>query len=1000
MQEKRYWQTLEDYNNVSSEAKEFNEELPVVDSITESISTESTGRRDFLKQLGFSIGAATIAASCEMPIKKSIPYVFKPEEVTPGVANYYASAYTYAGEYVPVLVKTREGRPIKLEGNKNSVVSKGGTTAQAQASVVSLYDNARFKSPFINKKAASWKEVDAAIAEQLPLGKVAIVSSSIISPSTQSAINEFKAKFNAAHIIHDAISYSGLVEATEQCLGSRGVPNYQFGMADLIVSVGADFAASWINPTEYAADYSVRRKVNKNSVDMSRHIHIESIPSATSATSDKRYAVSPSQEAMAIVDLYTILSGGGKSSIPGVNETANELIAAKSRGLKSLVVCGVNDVNIQTLTLAINQLLGNIGTTINGVANYKRGVDKEMEALMAEMNNGDIKSLIFIETNPVYSYKGFDAAIKKVKNTIFTGTKNNETADVCRFICPSHHALESWNDAEPKPGIYATCQPTIAPLFDTRQYQETLLSWAGNSTNFYDYIKNYVKANKSGFAGEYGSFDSFWDNLIQLSEVSAATTPVSAFNGAGVATAAAAAASSFKKSDLEIKFYSSVHGDGSFGDNPFIQELPDPVTRITWGNYAVVNPNWAKKNNIEPDMNMKDFYVIKLTVNGKEVSIPAYSLPGVPENTIGIKMGFGRTKTGNEQYERGVNVFQLMDHAVNISSNVKYNGSNGTEKLAAMQTYFTIKHKGLGGEKVRDVIKATSLSEYKKNPEAGNLIGGKPRKEWLEHHLVTMYGAHQMPGHQWGMVVDLNSCVGCGACVVACNIENNVPVVGQDQVIRSREMHWMRIDRYYTGDMNNPEVTFQPMMCQHCDNAPCENVCPVSATNHSSEGLNQMAYNRCIGTRYCANNCPYKVRRFNWYDYSASDSFNKENLGFDNYDDTLNQHNSLARMVLNPDVTTRSRGVIEKCSFCVQRIQAGKLEAKKENRQLNDGDIVSACQNACPTHAITFGDVNNKETKVHQLTMDERAFGVLEEIHTLPSVSYLTRVTNNEEIKA
>ncbi|MBK7958794.1 MAG: 4Fe-4S dicluster domain-containing protein [Bacteroidetes bacterium] len=628
----------------------------------------------------------------------------------------------------------------------------------------------------------------------------------------------------------------------------------------------------------------------------------------------------------------------------------------------------------------------------------KKSNDKETAALLADMNAGAVKSLIIIDTNPAYSIKGFAEAMKKVENTISLSDRHNETADACVYVVPKHNALESWNDAEPKSGVYAICQPAISPLFNTRQYQETLLSWAGNNTSFYEYIKNTAKG-KTELAAGYSSFDAFWDNAVQNSETAVGEGSSLSFNGSNIANAVAAVAT-YKKSELEVKFYLSVHGDGSYADNPYIQELPDPMSRITWDNYIVANPTWAAKNGLTPDLNTKEYKTITLTMNGASVTLPVYPLPGVANGTLGIKVGFGR-KTVNAEFSRGANVFPFMTTVNgNISSNAvaSFKVTGEVAKLAAMQTYFTLDHQGLGGVKTRYVIKETSLNAYRKDPEAGNQIGGTPRKAWLEHHLVTLYGKHEMPGHQWGMVVDLNSCVGCGACVVACNIENNVPVVGQDQVHRSREMHWMRIDRYYTGDVENPEVTFQPMMCQHCDNAPCENVCPVSATNHSSEGLNQMAYNRCIGTRYCANNCPYKVRRFNWYDYTGSDSFNEQSFGVDNYDDKLGRFDSLARMVLNPDVTTRSRGVIEKCSFCVQRIQGAKLDAKKENRTLRDGDVKSACQTACPTNAITFGDVNNKDTQVHKLTMDERAFGVLEEIHTLPSVSYLTRVRNEDAI--
>ena len=471
---------------------------------------------------------------------------------------------------------------------------------------------------------------------------------------------------------------------------------------------------------------------------------------------------------------------------------------------------------------------------------------------------------------------------------------------------------------------------------------------------------------------------------------------------------------------MQVKFYESVAiGDGSWADNPWLQELPDPVSKITWDNYIIASPVWLAKwmgqsgYSLDIDFKEKKKYPIgKLTVNGQSVELPIAGVPGTPENVFGVAVGYGREAVNNDELKVGKNVFQLLtnkDGGFTTIAKATIEKTDKFDQLAITQTHFNITLKDLGGIKTRKTVKETTLKEYKADLHAGN----EDRKEILEE-MQTIYPEHDFPGPHWTMVVDLNTCTGCGACVVACNAENNVPVVGHDQVIRSREMHWMRIDRYYTGEVDNPDVVFQPMMCQHCDNAPCENVCPVAATNHSSEGLNQMAYNRCIGTRYCANNCPYKVRRFNWYDYQQADSFD-EKWGTSNNrplsETTLSMHEPLARMVLNPDVTVRSRGVMEKCSFCVQRLQAGKLEAKKDNRILKTleleldgtvksyGDVHTACQTACPTNAISFGDRNNKESIVAKMYNDERAFGVIEEIHTMPNVHYLTQVRNRDEEK-
>jgi molybdopterin-containing oxidoreductase family iron-sulfur binding subunit len=453
-------------------------------------------------------------------------------------------------------------------------------------------------------------------------------------------------------------------------------------------------------------------------------------------------------------------------------------------------------------------------------------------------------------------------------------------------------------------------------------------------------------------------------------------------------------------------------GNGYWTDNPFLQELPDGVTKVTWGNYVIVPISWRKKNNVKNDLELKDYTLVKVTANGHSVTLPAIAVPGVADGTFAIALGYGRTATNNEELKVGANAYPLLGDNFSYVSKATIEVLATTEKVAITQSHHNITLKDLGGVKKRKVVKETTLPEYLKSDSAGN----EDRAEILEE-MVTLYYEHEKNGHHWNMSVDLNSCIGCGACVTACNVENNVPVVGKDQVIRSREMHWLRIDRYFTySEMiqdgtetlpgENIDVVFQPLMCQHCDNAPCENVCPVAATNHSSEGLNQMAYNRCIGTRYCANNCPYKVRRFNWYDYQGADAFDSKRVSKFWANEgllsktTLNQQDSLARMVLNPDVTVRSRGVIEKCSFCVQRIQEGKLTAKKENRPLKDGDVVTACQTACPTNAIVFGDKNDKTSVIATKVVDKRAFGVIEEIHTMPNVTYLTKVRNREEAKS
>ena len=1025
MEDKVYWKGIEELENTSPQNdREFADELPVLGSIMEPITTNgTTSRRDFLKMLGFSTTAAVIAASCELPVRHSIPYALKPEEVIPGIANYYASAFYQGGDYCAVVVKTREGRPIKIDGNKQSSITKGGTSARVQASVLSLYDGARYRNPVKSKENITWATADKEIGEKLKAiseakGKIVIYSSSIASPSTLAAINEFKAAYGAEHLVSDAISYSGILDANEKTFGVRAIPSYNFDKAKVIVSVGADFLGTWVSPIEFATDWAKNRKVSKDNKKMSRHIQIESALTLTGSSADTRILVKPSEEATAVVDLYKAVTGGSSSNAK-LNAVAKELLAAKG---EALVVSGSNAANVQTVVNAINETLGSYGSTISFSSTYntKVGSDKAAKQLLDGLTSGEIKGVLFYNSNPLLTDRLADKlaeALKKATLTVSFSERKDETSEAVQYVVPDSNWLESWNDLSPKTGVYNVVQPTITKLFDTRQAQETLLKWSGNKTEYYDFIRTNWEKTVYTKQSKFHGFNALWDITVHDGELVIEGSSEGKFSGSTVAAAAEAVTSAYSNlGDTQVKLYESVGvGNGYWTDNPFLQELPDPVTKVTWGNYVIVPISWRKKNNVKNDLELKDYQLVKVTANGQSVTLPAVAVPGVADGTFAIALGYGRKSPDNAELKVGQNAYPLL---ALLGDNLSYVSKATvevlpqTEKVAITQSHHNITLKDLGGIKKRKIVKETTLPEYVKNETAGN----EDRAEILEE-MVTLYYEHEKNGHHWNMSVDLNSCIGCGACVTACNVENNVPVVGKDQVIRSREMHWLRIDRYFTyTEMiqdgtetlpgENIDVVFQPLMCQHCDNAPCENVCPVAATNHSSEGLNQMAYNRCIGTRYCANNCPYKVRRFNWYDYQGADAFDAKRVGKfwanEGHDSetTKGQQESLARMVLNPDVTVRSRGVIEKCSFCVQRIQEGKLTAKKENRPLKDGDVVTACQTACPTNAIVFGDKNDKTADITAKVFDKRAFGVIEEIHTMPNVTYLTKVRNREASKA
>ncbi|MCS3798348.1 TAT-variant-translocated molybdopterin oxidoreductase [Niastella sp. OAS944] len=1034
MANKKYWQSFGELNNSEAYEKsisnEFKEELPFESADKKGLDVSPASRRDFLKYLGFSTAAAIAAASCETKVRKAIPYVNKPQDMVPGVADYYATTYVSGGEAIPVVAKVRDGRPIKLEGNTLSTFTKGGSSARMQASVLDLYDTARLPHPIANNTATNYEAIDRDIKSALAAngGQLVLLTSTITSPSTKQVIAEFLAKYpNSKHVQFDAISYSGMLLANEATFGKRAIPSYNFDNAQTIVSLGADFLCTWLSPVEFQHGYSKNRKVNKTKKDMSKHFQFESMMSTTGASADERFVHRPSEAGIVAAALLSAVNGQGATGVSGklkagIEAAAKELLANRGKGL---VVSGSNNVQVQIIVNAINDAIGAYGSTISW-ANpilMHQGIDSEMVTLVQDMQQSKVGALLIYGANPVYEYydsASFVKGLKAVKLTVSFNDRKDETTQLCKYILPAPHFLESWGDTEPKAGYISLIQPTINPLFDTRPFEQTLLNWAGNPTAWDVYLKNYW-LTKLGSQANFNK--ALQDGVIETPGTEAGAT----FNNGAVAQAISAANTQKKNSEFEVVVYQKTGvGSGKQANNPWLLELPDPITRVSWDNYAVISPALAKKFDIDlADRRSADGYevnvekpVIKVKVRGNEVELPIIVVPGTQENTIAIAVGYGRDKGVG----RAVLAADGVDGKVSVLGKnayplLSFNGStfewNGqaemsttgkTYKIAQGQTHNS--YEGRHG-----VIREVTLEEYKhdvnvvKNERAAELknFGGLEKFEKDGTH----YPVYDRPGIKWGMSIDLNSCFGCGACVVACHIENNVPIVGKHEVMRYHDMHWLRIDRYFSGNPNDAEsiqTVFQPMLCQHCDNAPCENVCPVAATHHSSEGINMMAYNRCIGTRYCANNCPYKVRRFNWADYTGADSFanNQQPLVEEGKldDVVLMMNDDLTRMVLNPDVTVRSRGVMEKCSFCVQRAQAGKLEAKKQNRPLEDRDFQTACQQACSADAIVFGNVNNSQSAIakNRVENDNRIYYALEEIHTMPNINYLAKVRNTKEI--
>lgn len=1044
---------LQDESFISKTQTEFPDEQSLAVVEDDRIGSLEANRRDFLKMLGFGIGAATLA-SCEIPVKKAIPYVIKPDTIVPGIANYYASSFVNGGDYCSILVKTREGRPIKIEGNASSPITKGGTSARAQASILSLYDYNRIQGPGMIKdgkvERLEWQAIDKEITDKLTSNsRIRIVSSTIMSPSALKAVAEFSAKFpNTKHVMYDAVSSAALLDATKMCFGERVIPEFKFDLAEVIVSFNADFLGTWISPIEFAAQYAGKRSLKGDHYQMNKHIQVESHLSLTGSNADNRILVKPSEQSAAIAFLYNELaskSGRPVQTSPAINEKAKMALTKLAGQLwdqksKSLVVCGNNNLGDQILCYAINDILGNINKTIRfeRVSYQRKGSDQDVQQLISEMKGSQVDALIVWNSNPCYDLPNaaeFAEGMSKVALTVSMNTTVDETTSKCQYAAPDHHYLESWGDVEAKSGQYSFQQPAIHPIFHTRQSAESLLNWCNSvllnkqaEQPYYDYLlKNW--AEKSGV--QASGFQTSWDKLMHDGLFEQPVNERLLVCNADI-NAAFSKLAKPSESTLEISFYESISmGSGNYAGNPWLQELPDPVMRTVWGNYLAVPVSFDGDRRFNAMSKVKeDGEELELTIGESKFKVAAVKQFGQMTGTVAIALGYGRQMAGDcgtgvgtdfhkvcpmvdgyvQNYSTSVSLsdslqsieknFACVQHhhtfgvtAVETSSGKLINA----DEAALVDDAFKGITKGYQGALTdRSIIRHSNLKDVKENIE-------KLKKE-REHHQHlnshTLYPGHDYKynsGHHWGMHIDLNSCIGCGACAVACMAENNVPVVGKKEVSRHHEMTWLRIDRYYYGDVEKPNVVYQPMMCQHCNNAPCENVCPVNATNHSSEGLNQMAYNRCVGTRYCANNCPYKVRRFNWYDYTTADLFPVNQYNLANEKAQPFYSDNLVRMVLNPDVTVRSRGVIEKCSFCVQRIQEGKLNAKKEDRILRDQDVKTACQTSCPTGAITFGDMNNQDGDLHHKLQNPLNYIVLEEINVKSVVNYTMKVNNRDE---
>jgi molybdopterin-containing oxidoreductase family iron-sulfur binding subunit len=1143
----KYWTGLEELHQTPEFIKNRNDEFPGNESVDEflgnsGINDIKTGRRDFLKFLGFSVAAATLAA-CESPAIKSIPYVIKPEDVTPGVANWYATTFYDGNDYASVLVKTREARPIHIKANKDFGFTKGGINPRITASVLPLYDSERLQAPYINGAKSTWDAFDGEIAGKLDMiagkgGNIVLLTSTIISPSLLMAIEAFRLRYGAdpimtaapsntetvasdstavapapvpvtadtvasdstataaataepaapgkarvQHVQYDAVSYSAIRKANKKTFGMNFIPVYDFSKAEVIVSVSADFLANWLNSTSYAAQYAAGR--NPDGGKMSKHFQFETIMSLSGANADIRRRIKPSQQGLVVAALFDAVGGNSgvdTSSLDAhildaIAEAGAQLKASKGKGI---VVAGDNDENIQILVNAINQTLGNYSK--DGAIDHTRTLnmfaadDTEVEKIMkAAAGEGDkIDALIICGVNPVYSLPGgqaFGDALAGIELTVCVSQYMDETATKCKYVGAENHYLESWGDMNPASGHYAMAQPLIRPLYDTASFLECVLVWGGNGKRAgksekgvteHQYIRSiWEKFGYPTRKDEYAVFEDYWNwSVHNGSSTIEERITTSEFNTSAVSAASTALKKAKTTGNWEVVVYQKPGmGAGNHANNPWLQEMPDPITKVTWDNYIAMAPRDMEKLGFRTYIGQQDPASVAIVkAGGVDLQLPVIAQPGQAEGTLAIALGYGRgennEKIGKSCYQTGEYGDYLQDEngkKVPIGKNafrvtsfkdglIKYDvldgDITGTEEsyyVASSQTHHTV----MGRD---SIIRETTLSFF--NNGSKETIFDEEKKAWQEGYNPThtlpvhedvnedghidsrdrkplaafdLWDEHPVEkvGHRWGMTVDLSTCIGCGSCLIACQSENNVPVVGKDEILRVRDMFWLRLDRYYSSDQesligkrneewsykamerpeDNPKVVFMPLMCQHCNHAPCETVCPVIATAHSNEGLNQMAYNRCIGTRYCANNCPYKVRRFNWFNYPDYKKFTAANPAQDH----------MQRMVLNPDVTVRTRGVMEKCSMCVQRIQDGKLKAKVEGRTLVDGDAVTACADACPTDALIFGDLNDMVdergtagSRVHHSAKSARSYHLLEEIGTRPNIFYKVKVRNIE----
>jgi len=974
------------------------------------VEAGGVSRRTFLALSGFTL-AGGLAACSRAPTRHAAPGSTQPEETVGGTSTWYATTCGGCSAGCGLLVRCRDGRPLKVEGNPEHPVSMGGVCAVGQAQLLSLYDSRRALHPMRAGAKASWKEIDAFVTAELGKvraagGAVRVLTATVTSPATHAAIERFlEAHPGGRHVAYDALSASAALGAHAQAFRTRALPRARLERATVLLGIDADFLGTWISPVEFTAGRRAGRTLAGTPPKLSWHAQVESALTLTGSNADRRVRLAPGRIGPFVAHLWarvaaktsrTAAAPSGPSPVEGavLDELVRRLLDAKG---SAVVLCGTNDLDVQRLVVAINEAIGAYGTTLDLAApSYQRtGDDAALAALIDEMEAGKVGALVVAGCNPVADAADgarFAAALSKVAMRVGLAERPDETTAALEVVLPLPHAFEAWDDAEPVEGVRSLSQPLVRPFGDSRTLRECLAAWGGAERSDREILKATWAKDVAARADEGAAPDRLWRRAVRdgFMRLSPRESAAKAFD-ASVAAAVAPAGSTPASGRMALVLVPAVGLlDGRHAQNPWLQELPDPITKLTWGHAASLSEATAAS------LGVTDGDVVRVAAaeGGAALELPALVQPGLADGVVAITLGYGRLGTdrfagvGPEWIEARPTVESGQRIGRNASpflrfarGAVAYAGAEvvvartgAREDLALSQTWNSLElPKALAshGHERRDAVRETTLAAYTADPASGNEAPRAAGDLWSKDHPT--------PAARWAMAIDLNACTGCSACVVACQSENSIPVVGKDEVRRRRDMAWMRLDRYYAdvpGSPGDVEVVHQPMLCQHCENAPCETVCPVLATVHTSEGLNAQVYNRCVGTRYCANNCPYKVRRFNWFDYAS--------------------HDSLADLALNPDVTVRSRGVMEKCSFCVQRLHEAKAHAKSLGRAPADGEAKTACQQSCPAQAIVFGDVHDPKSRIAALERDPRRYHVLEELNVKPSIAYLTKVRHRE----